>query len=301
MGEFLRSESSQVGKSLVQIKKVDTSKSPIIEDVLGQRVELHPLPVGNATNCYMIIEKLIDQNIALIDFVYGDINLVEFEKNATIRNRILRELSRVSISDCTSHYMGGLNRNVAVILANIVKRVAYAEMRTVSINMKDPFSSKNKSGSIRETLFKFATRKANRQEQPTEVKTENGIELYGADGNEARRITTGEGIIFYPSGAAIIGNNVCTKFNYCTKDVETGNVAKLDSFLVSGVNLSQLEINELYRKRFVSQMCVPSRLRNLRGKLYPYLGTFTSTMQFENDYEILDIITKLREKDEGRY
>ena len=301
MGEFLRSESSPIGKSLVEIKKVDTSKSSIVENVLGQRVELHPLPVGNTVNCYMIIEKLIDQNIALIDLVYGDINLEGFEKNSTIRNRILRELSRANISHCTSHYMGGLNKDTAVFLANIVKKVAYAEMRTVSVDIKDSFSSKSRNGSIMENLFKFATRKANSQEKRTEVKNETEMELYGTEHNETRRITTGEGILFYPSGIAIIGGNICTKFNYCTKDVETGNFAKLDSFLVSGVDLEKLEINELYRKRFVSQMCVPSRLRNLRGKLYPYLGTFTSTMQFENDYDILDIITKLREKDEGRY
>lgn len=291
MGEFLRQDFSANGKSSVEIQEVDLSKDEIVKVVFGKRVILHPLKVSTPTKCYVVIEKLLDHKVALIDLIYGNIDLNTFERNPNIRNKILTKLSRENIDGFTRHYMGGLSEDVARQLASIVKKTAFGEMRTVTTEVNNMFSNKT---SLFENFKKFATR--NVKPRPS---SETGVDMNGENQSTSPKFTTGEGILFYPSGAAIIEEKVCTKFTYCTKDIETKQFIKLDSFLVSGVDINRMEVDDLYRKRFVFQVCTPTRLKNTRGKAFPYIGSFNRNMVFENDFDITCKVNELREQ-EGR-
>lgn len=73
--------------------------------------------------------------------------------------------------------------------------------------------------------------------------------------------TSTQGVLFYRSGTVILDDRICSKYNYCTKDAETGIKNEFDSILITGVDENRLRMDTEYRRKFVEEVLRPSRLK----------------------------------------
>lgn len=310
MAEFKRGDNGDT----LEIVEVNMQQSKTIINVDGKRIPLFPLKVnipGEDIKCYVLIERIKNEFVTLVDLVYGNIDLNGMKQNPIIRDRYLEALSRKNIEMFTRKYMGSLppilpydfgqlSPSFAITIANAFKDTAYSDLKVTKTKINDMFEEKSNKGKNKdESVWKLFVRFATRNNPNTQNKN-NSTKLDLPGNSNTQEHVVKEGILYYPSGAVIIDEKICYKFNYCTKDSETGTRTEVDSFLVSGVNLEKLSYDKYYRKNFVAQVCVPSRLKNIRGKMYPYIGCFNSQEQFENDFGLAIKVHKLRDDFDSR-
>ena len=240
---------------------------------------------------------LVADFITDIDEIRKDIQALK--KDSDLRKRLFDEnLTRENLEIITRKYCGlipyrvfndpygkkdfQMPKDKAPLLAKAIMGSAYVENRQTSINMNNARSSNSNGnrGSFWSRLFGTKT----------EAESNTSLGQY----TSTTTYTKNEGVLFYKSGAVIFNKKLYSKFNYATKDSETGVRTQVDSILIGEVNEERLKRDEEYRKAFVTEIFSPSRLKNARTVSgFPYIGNFTESKRFEYDMDAIKDFNEL--------
>ena len=179
-----------------------------------------------------------------------------------------------------AHY--DYDRQSMMLLAKSVFSTAYLENRQTTIQMNNSErsgfskSSTKKGKGLFDRIFGTSD-KSKKDENQNQLGTYNNTTTY----------TKNEGVLFYRSGVVIFNKSKFLKFNYATKDTETGIQTEVNNFLISDFDEDRLRWDDEYRKNFVKEVLTPSRLKNNRGvPLFPFIGEFTDSGHFQNNIDV---------------
>ncbi len=299
---YSREDLTGRGSSKIQLFELENPGEVNKINIDGKLVILNPVSV-QGTNIivkpYVFIESYRNMDLTTVDVIYGNLNINELRKNEPLRKRLFDEnLTRENLEIITRKYCGlipyrvfndpygkkdfQMPKDKAPFLAKAIMGSAYVENRQTSINMNNARSSNSNGnrGSFWSRLFGTKT----------EAESNTSLGQY----TSTTTYTKNEGVLFYKSGAVIFNKKLYSKFNYATKDSETGVRTQVDSILIGEVNEERLKRDEEYRKAFVTEIFSPSRLKNARTVSgFPYIGNFTESKRFEYDMDAIKDFNEL--------
>lgn len=328
---YSRENLTGLGESKVQVMEIANSGETSSININGKTIWFKPLSVvapSGPVKSYLVIEKYGSIPLTTVDLVYGDIDMDALSSDDNLREEYFEKvLTRQNMELITRKYAGTLPmlvtdyyknqtltipQDVAVAVAKAVYGEAHLEARTTVTKVNNDIFGKNKPIERGEPLLKSIFQAATGT-PPTTAKKKTSFfdKLMGAYEEEEEReepkseitpyepttsYTSTQGVLFYRSGSVVLDDRICSKYNYCTKDAETGVKNEVDSFLITGVDENRLQVDADYRKKFVDQVLIPSRLKNARAiPMFPYIGGFTDDGKFENDVELTMAFRELTE------
>lgn len=296
---YSREDLTGMGPSQIQLFEVKDPGQKITLNMNGKIVSFRPTSIYGTKipiKPYIIIEKYRNIDLTTIDIIYGNIDIPTLKKDENSRKKLFEEiLTRENLELITRKYCGlipnitinqtgksqlNYDQESMVALAKSVFSSAYLENRQTSIKMNtnsvdNKNNSKPKSRSFWDRIF--GTQDKYEKEQQTKLDNYQGRTTY----------TKNEGVLFYRTGVVIFNKATFLKFNYATKDNETGIQTAVNSFLISEFNEDRLRTDENYRKMFVQEVLSPSRLKNARSvQMFPFIGEFTNSGKFQNNIEV---------------
>lgn len=178
----------------------------------------------------------------------------------------------------------------------LISQRGYKETRTTSVKVNPMFQKedKPKEKKVEKRGF-FETIFGRREKQkPQEPQQEEPLQTGLSDYQNETVYTKNEGVIFVRTGSVIFNNALFLKFNYLTKDNETGERPKISSFIMDEFDEKRLETEEDYRRDFVDKVLVPSKLKNARNvPIFPYIGGFSEIGEFSFDAEVWGEFNKI--------
>ncbi len=295
---YSREDLTGMGPSQIQVFEVKNPGQTITLNMNGKLITLKSVNV-QGTNYpikpYVFIERYRNIDLTTVDIIYGNMDIPGLKKDERSRNKLFEEiLTRENLELITRKYCGlipnittGLYGNSQLrydqdsmkALAKAVFSSAYLENRQTSIKMNSNGSknSRSKKRSFWDRIFGSPDGENKEQSSQTSVGDYQGRTTY----------TRNEGVLFYRTGVVIFNKATYLKFNYATKDNETGVQTEVNSFLISDFNEDRLRTDEKYRKTFVQDVLSPSRLKNARSvEMFPFIGEFTNSGQFQNNIEV---------------
>lgn len=179
--------------------------------------------------------------------------------------------------------LGTYKSAVEIFSKALISQRGYRETRTTSVKINPVFQDNSKDTSKKKPgFFETVFGKRTKTQEPPKEPAQTGLSSY----QNGTVYTKNEGVIFVRTGSVIFNNGLFLKFNYLTKDSETGERPKVSSFLMDEFDEKRLEIEDDYRRKFVDRVLVPSRLKNARNvPLFPYVGGFSEIGEFTFDAE----------------
>lgn len=317
---YTREDLTGLGESKVQIIEIAGFGSTSSININGKTIWFEPLVVEGATvpvKSYLVIEKFSSIPLTTVDLVYGNIDMDTLCDNEEAREEYFEKvLTRENMELITRKYAGTLPilstdyfrnqkltipQDVAIAVAKAVYGGAHIETRSTTTKINnDMFGREKVEREKQEPLLKSVFKAATGVPPKSKKKKsffDKLFESYEDEPEEQKEIvsyvepttsyTSTQGVLFYRSGSVILDDRICSKYNYCTKDAETGIKNEVDSFLITGVDENRMKIDEEYRRKFVEEVLRPSRLKNARNiQMFPYIGGFTDEGKFENDVEL---------------
>lgn len=320
---YNRDDLTGLGESKVQIMEVESSGMTTSMNINGKTIWFEPLTVQSSSGpvkSYLVIEKFGSIPLTTIDLVYGDIDIDTlcddenarteyFEKVVTRENMelITRKYAGtlpVLVTDYFKNQKLTMPQDVAIAVAKAVYGSAHIEARKETVQINNDMFGRTRQTEKQEPILKSVFQAATGSPPPKQGKKKKSFfdKLFEAyeeepevtseitpyvEKEEYSTYTSTQGVLFYRSGTVILDDRICSKYNYCTKDAETGIKNEFDSILITGVDENRLRMDTEYRRRFVEEVLRPSRLRNARNvPMFPYIGSFTDEGKFENDVEL---------------
>ncbi len=259
---------------------------------------------------YIVVERFTGKNIVMIDTVYGDIDIEKMNFDQELREITIDGLlSRKNLNQINERYFGALpihivNYNGIYQTENqqdVVKEVGTALRSQVSAIIRETVTKINPMFENSETTSTFQNSPTKKKGFFSQLFKKTIEEINNANSNtkgkseETQFYKSSSKVLFFKTGAVIIDGRVCSKYSYYTQDEQTGEKAVGGTFLATGIDDERLKTDECYRKKFVDNMCSPSRLKNARGKEFPYIGGFNEKDEFETDIDLFTTIYNLRE------
>lgn len=292
---YSRDDLTGMGSSNVQLFKLEEPEqiSTIIVD--GKQVRVKGISLRNL-NPYILIEKYRNMNLTTVDVVYGNIDINTAKRNETEKEKLFDEiLSRENVIAITRNSLGLMPKEIETdpygnrrlkfdldevkALTREIFNSAYLEDRETSVKMNS-----DRKGGFFARLFGFS---------PQET-----TELSGSQ--DRVNYSRVEKVCFFKSGSVIFNNALFFKYVYATQDRESGISPKVSDFLIGEFDEEKLAQNAEYRKKFVSQVLVPSKLRNARTvPIFPYIGEFTDSGEFRFNSQVWGQFDKINST-EGR-
>lgn len=267
----------------------------------------------NRIKNYAIIEKVTDDGIVLVDFLYGNIDFDELRNDSErLKAYVEKVLSRENIDNKIKKYFGILpmleknnqkmiyDMEVVSIVKNIMRKRVFYIRKDSKVVVNEMFQNKENDQSIGEpepkkkSLFKMFIDYGTRNLEEKEVtKTSKSKKSKGTE-----HVTEWD-FLCYRLGAVISGSNVCTRYNYSVRNITAGTEAEGDNFLVTEQNMNAIIENEDYRKKFLEEVCSIPRLKALKNKRWPYLGRINEECELEKDDYFNELFIKLNAKVKG--
>lgn len=296
-----------MGSSHIELFEVENPGQMQTFNVGKNTVRIKPFYVESMPNLkpYVFIEKYDSLDLTTIDILYGKIDIQALKKDSDLRKRLFETmLTRENVETITRKYCGlipqslttdpygkihfNYDKSTVIALARSMSKSAYVENRQTSIRMNnsggkgysfsDLEGAPKKQGKRKGFFDRIfgGTGKGDNSTSSSQLGRYQGTTTY----------TKNEGIIFYRSGVVILGDSQFLKYNYATKDSETGLQTELNSFLVGSLDEDRLRWDDTYRRNFVNEVLSPSRLKNARTvPMFPYIGEFTDSGHFQNNID----------------
>ena len=291
-----------MGPSQIEVFEVETPGQNLTFNIGKNVVRIKTVNVEGMSNLikpYIFIEKYESLDLTTIDILYGNLDISAIKKDSDLRKKLFETiLTRENLELITRKYCGLIpasittdpygrahydyDRQSMMLLAKSVFSTAYLENRQTTIQMNNSErsgfskSSTKKGKGLFDRIFGTSD-KSKKDENQNQLGTYNNMTTY----------TKNEGVLFYRSGVVIFNKSKFLKFNYATKDTETGIQTEVNNFLISDFDEDRLRWDDEYRKNFVKEVLTPSRLKNNRGvPLFPFIGEFTDSGHFQNNIDV---------------
>ena len=305
---YSRESLTGLGTSRIELFEVEKPEQIQTFNIGRNTVRVKPVNVQDRSNLiksYILIEKYDSLDLTTIDILYGNLDIPAIKKDSYLRKKLFETvLTRENLELITRKYCGLIPASITtgsygkthfdydkptlVALVKSIMSSAYIENRQTSIKMNNSSKKGFSFSDIEGTSGKKGKKRGLFDRIFGKPSKEDDTALGEQVGSyqDTTTYTKNEGIIFYRSGVVILGKSQFLKFNYATKDSETGVQTELNSFLISEFDEDRLRWDDTYRKSFVKEVLIPSRLKNARRvSMFPFIGEFTDSGHFQNNID----------------